>query len=131
MPWVIRETELFARKFERFKKKNKKTGLSELLLNNLDTYTNALQCGAHPQNINAGFIHHEPGGVKAIDQKGSRKNVSGTPKECRLYVFPDVDNKVLYLITVGDKNSQQIDIKDCERFLSGLNKTNDDNHGQR
>lgn len=117
MPWLIEESELFARKFKQFRKKNRNSGLDELLLNNLDTYLKALQHGASPLNINAGFIHHEPYGVKAIDQKGSHKKVSGTPKECRLYTFPDSDNKVLHLITIGDKNSQKSDIKDCRSFF--------------
>lgn len=129
MQWCIEQTDLFARKFKQFRKKNKHSGLDKLLLNNLDTYLKALQFGTSPQKINAGFIHHEPNGVKAIDQKGSRKKVSGTPKECRLYVFPDSDGKVLYLITIGDKNSQKSDIKDCCSFLDESRKTKGSDHG--
>ncbi|NTU73937.1 hypothetical protein HGB07_07325, partial [Candidatus Roizmanbacteria bacterium] len=69
-----------------------------------------------------GFIHHEPNGVKAIDQKGAIKKGMGKPKEARLYTFPDTDAYILYLITVGDKNSQTTDIRDCTQFVKDLKK---------
>ena len=116
--WLLQESEFFEAKFSRFQKKN--SDVVRLILNNLDTYIEALNLGATPQQIKAGFIHHEPDGVKAIDQKGSRKGIGGTPKEGRLYVFPDGGTRTLHLITIGDKNSQKADIADCKNFMSDL-----------
>jgi len=118
--WEIKESDFFERKLIRFRKNNK--GLDELLFDNLDTCFNALQAGSLPVNIKAGFIHREPDGVKAIDQKGQRKPGMGKPKEARLYFFPDTDTNTLHLITVGDKNSQKADITDCIDFVKDLKK---------
>lgn len=118
--WKIQESVLFERRLIRFRKNNK--GLDELLFDNLDTYFNALQAGSLPVNIKAGFIHREPYGVKAIDQKGRKKPGLGKPKEARLYIFPDTDTNTLHLITVGDKNSQKADITDCIDFVKDLKK---------
>ena len=87
--------------------------------------------GVPPQQITAGFIHQEPGGVKAIDQKGPRKGIGGTPKEGRLYVFPEEESKTLHLITIGDKNSQQKDLADCRKFMRDLKELYEKHHGQQ
>ncbi len=118
--WVIQESEFFEKKFSQFRKNNK--GIDQLLTNNLDTYFNTLKSGSLPINIQAGFIHKEPKGIKAIDQKGGERKGMGTPKQARLYIFPDTDTYILYLITVGDKNSQKSDIKDCVDFVTDLKK---------
>ena len=118
--WGIQESDFFEKKFSRFRKKNK--GIDQLLLDNLDTYFNTLKSGSLPINIKAGFIHSEPHGIKAIDQKGSKGEGMGTPKEARLYIFPDTETLILHLFTVGDKNSQTPDIKDCISFVKDLQK---------
>jgi hypothetical protein len=116
--WEIHESDFFQRKLRQFRKNNK--GLDTLLFDNLDTYFNTLKAGLLPINIKAGFIHKEPNGVKAIDQKGPKKPGMGKPKEARLYIFPDPDTNILHLITIGDKNSQQADITDCRDFFKDL-----------
>ena len=105
MSWSIQESEFFENKFKKFIKNN--PGIDQLLLDNLDTYHKALNQGISPLNIKAGFIHHEPNGVKAVDQKGGNRKNLGKPKQSRLYIYPDPDTRMLYLITVGDKNSQK------------------------
>lgn len=121
--WTLQESDIYAGRFKRFLKKNKDVAL--LILNNLDTYFETLTKGVKPQQIKAGFIHPEPGGVKAIDQKGTRKGIGGTPKEGRLYVFPEEQTKTLHLITIGDKNSQQNDLADCRKFMNDLKEVSE------
>lgn len=116
--WTLQESDIYGARFKRFMKKNK--DVVRLILNNLDTYFETLNQGVHPQQIRAGFIHPEPGGVKAIDQKGSRKGIGGTPKEGRLYVFPQEQTCILHLITIGDKDSQKADLADCRNFMDDL-----------
>ena len=66
----------------------------------------------------AGYIHDEGKGVRAIDQRGGAK---GKLRQTRLYVYPDVDAKVLHqIITIGDKSSQREDIKLSADFVVQL-----------
>lgn len=83
---------------------------------NLDTFFKALNQGASVENARFGFIHNEPKGVKAIDQKGA----GGGVKQTRLYVFPDTISKIVHLITIGDKNTQRADIRYAVAFVDNL-----------
>ena len=78
----------------------------------------ALKAGVKPEHIQAGFIHREPHGVVAIDQKGAK----GRPRQTRLYIYADEPRQTIHLITIGDKNSQKRDIADCRKFISNLRK---------
>lgn len=119
--WNLTPTDLFARRLKRWEKKHPNE--LQATLDNLDTYIEHLNAGIPPQLIRAGFIHNEPQGIKAIDQKGGGSNLSQT----RLYVFPDESTHSLHLITLGDKNSQKADIKDCAVFMNDLKKEQDGN----
>ena len=87
-------------------------------MNNLDTYMRTLNMGVKPGFIQAGFIHREPHGVIAIDQKGAK----GSPKQTRLYIYAFEVGNILYLITIGDKNAQKRDIQDCRQFVTSMRK---------
>jgi hypothetical protein len=71
--------------------------------------------GKKPKPLIYGFLHSEPSGVIAIDQTGGRK-----VKATRLYVYPDVETETLYLLTLGDKSTQDDDIQDCRRFVKQI-----------
>ena len=113
--WCIEPTDDYGRAYKRYQKKHR----AELIavLDNLDRYFKTISHGVHPQFVVAGYIHDEGKGVRAIDQKGGGK---GKLRQTRLYVFPNVDQKVLYLITIGDKNSQKDDIKLSADFVIKL-----------
>ncbi len=112
--WVLEPTDEFLRRRERFEKKHPRELLA--VLDNLDTYFKALVAGAKPQQIRTGFLHPEPKGVMAIDQKGGGTALKAT----RLYLFPDETTSVVHLITVGDKQTQPDDIQFCKRFVDRL-----------
>ncbi len=112
--WVTETSDQYERRHKRYTKKE--PNVLKAILNNLDTYFKALQFGVLPQKIQFGFIHAEPHGVKAIDQKGGE----GKLAQGRLYVYPDADAEVLYLITLGDKDSQDEDIQYCNQFIRQL-----------
>ena len=38
----------------------------------------------------------------------------------RLYVYPDPATETLYLLLLGDKESQREDIQDCKRFVKQI-----------
>lgn len=113
--WRIESTDAYVRAHKRYEKKQK----AELIavLDNLDRYFKMIANGIHPQFVVAGYIHDEGKGVRALDQKGSGR---GKLRQTRLYVYPDIDQKILYLITIGDKTSQRNDIKLSADFVIKL-----------
>ena len=86
------------------------------LLVNLQIYLDALNAGATPLQIQRGFIHQEPHGILAIDQRGEGKGL----KEFRLYIYPDSGQQKLYLLALGDKNTQKSDIASSTQWVLGF-----------
>ncbi|WPJ94009.1 hypothetical protein SH580_11250 [Coraliomargarita algicola] len=120
--WNLKQTLLFDRKLKRWAKKHPDE--LQATFDNLDTYHEHLNSGLPAPLIQLGCIHHEPQGLKAIDQKGGGANLAQT----RLYVFPDESTDTLHLITLGDKNSQKSDLKECADFIGKLKKGNSHGH---
>jgi transcriptional regulator with XRE-family HTH domain len=79
--WAIETTENYERCHKRYRKDHPRE--LQAVLDNLDTYFQSLVAGVKPLQIRHGFMHNEPLGVVAIDQKGGGKNLAQT----RLYVF--------------------------------------------
>jgi hypothetical protein len=114
--WKLVETEEYGRRFKRYAKDHPRE--LQAVLDNLDTYFQSLLGGIKPLQIRHGFLHPEPQGAAAIDQKGGGKNLAQT----RLYVFPDPGTETLHMITLGDKRSQKADIATCRAFVDDLRK---------
>ena len=114
--WDLRSSDLFDRRLKEHQKKH--SDETRAVLNNLDTYQRAVRAGADPRKRHAGFMHTEPMGVVAIDQRGADRKL----RETRLYVYPDADEQVIRLITIGDKNSQKVDIDLCREFVDRLRR---------
>ena len=112
--WEIERHDDFYKRIKTFQKKYRRE--LQNALDNLDTFHLALQAGAKPSQIKKGFIHAEPHGVLAIDQKGHGKHL----KETRLYIYADQREQVIHVITIGDKDSQEDDIKFCSEFAKSL-----------
>ena len=92
---------------------------------NLDTVLAALNQGAKPEHIRVGFLHTEPRGVLAIDQKGGGPSL----KQTRLYIYLDTDARLVHLITLGDKGSQEADIRYASEFVDQLTLQEEDSDG--
>ena len=103
--WGIEESPFFASKFKRYLKKHPNEVTAAM--NNLDTYMRALKGGTRPALIRASFVHPETMGVVAIDQKGA----IGKPRQIRLYIYAVEDSGTLFILTIGDKNSQKADVQ--------------------
>jgi hypothetical protein len=114
--WQVSPEDDYCRCHKWYEKKRSRE--LKAVLTNLDTFLTALQSGAKVQQIKVGFLHPEPCGVLAIDQRGAK----GSLAETRLYVFPDDDTETLHLLTIGDKNSQAADIQRCKEFVEGLRR---------
>jgi len=112
--WKIEKSDFFDNRFRKFEKKHPAEAVA--VLNNLDTYFRALSEGVNPLQIKVGFIHHEPEGIKAIDQKGGKGNLMQT----RLYIFPDMAKEILHVISIGTKQDQSGDISECRQYIKPL-----------
>lgn len=123
--WTRFPTASFERKLKRYVKDRPNEMV--FVLRNLNTYETALREGVNPIQILAGyrFVHNERTGIYAVDQKGAAKNAT----QIRLYVYPHMPTKTLYLLTVGDKSSQQRDIGDCRQMISDI-ATREESHEQ-
>lgn len=121
MDWAYLECDEFLKKKKKWPKKHAR----ELgaMAKNLRTVYEALKFGATLDSIRGyGFVHTEPMGMLAVDQKGGGSGLSQT----RLYVYPDMKSGILHIITLGNKNSQKSDIRFCEEYVEGLLKTQED-----
>lgn len=111
--WSIENHDDVAKRLKKFKKRWSHE--MKNVFDNLDTLHEALCCGTRPEQLkNLGFVHSEPNGVLAIDQKGPGKG--SRMKQFRMYVFPDEDEQVLYVRTIGDKSTQEEDLKIATAF---------------
>lgn len=118
--WKLNYTDKYERDYKKYEKKYP----NELAaaLSNLDFYFEALNRLGNSMLIKAGYIHPELNGIIAIDQKGGNKKVK--LKQTRLYIYPDTQNKTLYLLTIGDKNSQKMNIKFCVNTVKQIREEN-------
>ncbi|MBV8176472.1 MAG: hypothetical protein JO151_18175 [Verrucomicrobia bacterium] len=113
-PWYQEPTDLFLRRKEEFQKKRPKQ--LEAVLRNLARYQQMLDEQPIARLIRANFIHPEKRGVVALTQQGFNPKQPAT----RLYVYPAQNSKTVYLITIGDKDTQSQDIEDCYEFIDTL-----------
>jgi hypothetical protein len=120
--WDIQRLEDYDRQLKWYLKKRK--GELNAALENLKKVVDALNNGARvPQLMKAHrFLHSEGAGVIAIDQKGGARNLA----ETRLYVYPDEDAQILYLLTIGGKDDQPDDIQFCKQFVLDLREAQTD-----
>jgi mRNA-degrading endonuclease RelE of RelBE toxin-antitoxin system len=118
--WKLSCTDRYERDYKQYEKKH--TDELIAILDNLDSYFNALDELGNPCLIKSGFIHPESHGIIAIDQKGGKRRVK--LQQTRLYIYPDIQNKTLYLLAIGDKNSQKKDIQSCIDIVKQIKKEN-------
>lgn len=118
LSWELSSTDKYERKLKTYEKKNPNELIA--MLSNLDTYHHALNQLGNPLQIKSGFIHQEPKGIIAIDQRGGKQKVK--LKQTRLYVYPDIESGNLYLLTIGDKRTQRADIQYCKNFVNRIEK---------
>lgn len=110
--WSIAPTTQWEKDRKFYDKKHSRE--LDAVLNNLNRYLPLLNCAPNAKSVVAGYLHPEPGGVVAIDQKAGGPNL----QETRMYTYPDEAEKVLYLITIGNKNEQHDDIQFSKGFVA-------------
>ena len=112
--WDVKNSDEYTRRLKRYLKKRPKE--TKFALANLESFLDALNTGTRPEDIRVGFVHPEPCGVLAITEKGVGKG--SIP--LRLYIYPDAKGECLYLVTLGDKESQAADILFCKKSMEFL-----------
>jgi hypothetical protein len=117
--WQLEPEPDYTCRHRRFERKHSRE--LRAVLDNLDTYLEALNAGTKPLQVRFGFIHDEPLGSISIDQKGGGKDL----RQTRLYLYADLNTCIVHLITLGDKNTQHDDIAVCRRFVTALRESKD------
>jgi hypothetical protein len=112
--WSLKPEAEFGKRATKWPKKHHRELLA--VYDNLDTFATALRSGAKLEQIKFGFMHSEPRGIIAIDQKGGGAGL----KETRLYLYPNKSSQVVHLITLGDKSTQKADIQYACDFVGDL-----------
>ena len=114
--WQLEQTDKYLRDQAYYEKKHPHELAA--VLGNLDTYFKTLNNLGNPLQVSAGFIHTEPSGIIAIDQKGGGKKFK--LQQTRLYVYPDIPMNTLYILSLGNKTAQKDDINFCRGFVKKL-----------
>lgn len=115
--WQIEPTSRFNSDRDWYQKKRRAE--LEAVLNNLLRYLSQLRASPNSRCVQAGYMHHEPKGIIALDQSAGGGNL----QETRLYTYADNEKNVLYLITIGNKDSQKDDLLVSTRFVESLKET--------
>lgn len=123
--WCLVPTDEYDRKANKLSKKGRQEFKNMVI--NLKTFLTALNAGTKPQDISKGFIHPEPAGVLAFDQRGKGNGL----KEYRLYVYPEEETKQLHLLTIGEKKRQNDDIQFCTSYVKDLTKEPNDGQSSK
>jgi hypothetical protein len=112
--WTLSACADYVKRRDRWPKKYRREFAA--VHDNLDTLHGTLNEGVHSEQTKRqfGFLHSKyPTGILSIDQKGGGAGL----KQTRLYLYPDDDEKCLYLLTMGGKDSQSEDVKFCKEWV--------------
>lgn len=122
MLWGIEKCAGFENQYKKFSRKHENE--ASAALSNLESYFQVLQVTNNVQVANQQpFVHSEPDGIVAIDQRGaSTERSRGKLKATRLYVYAAVIQQTLYLLGIGDKDSQKQDLETCRNKVKRINK---------
>ncbi|MCE9612368.1 MAG: hypothetical protein K8R23_19385 [Chthoniobacter sp.] len=112
--WQVEPTNRWEKDQKHYVKKHPRELAA--VLNNLDRYLSQLATLPNARCAAAGFLHPEQAGVLAVDQRGGGGNL----QETRLYTYAHEARQVLYLIAIGNKDSQPSDVLAAKRFVESL-----------
>jgi len=112
--WKVMPSEQYVKDQTWYAKKHPRE--LEAVANNLGRYHAQLNRAKNALCVQAGYIHPEGKGVVALDQKGGGTSL----QETRLYVYADDSTKVLHIITIGNKNTQDSDIKLAQAYTESV-----------
>ena len=84
---------------------------------NLERYMLLLARSASARSVQPGFLHPEPHGMIALDQRGGVARL----QETRLYCYAHAGSRTVHLLGIGDKSSQPADLARLSPVARTLN----------
>jgi hypothetical protein len=108
--WELAKVKGLENNLKKFDKKHPNE--TEAVLTNLQTALDVLNETNSVQKVRElNFARKEPDGIIAFDSRGVKLKRTGTKlKATRLYVYAVEINQTLYLLRIGDKDSQRQDL---------------------
>ena len=113
--WVLLPHSAYLRDLRWYAKK--RPAELSAVLRNLERTMTLLAHSPHPRTIQAGFLHPEPHGMVAVDQRGG----AGRLQETRLYCYAHAGSRTVHLLGIGDKSSQPADLARLSPLARNLN----------
>ena len=113
--WVLLPHSSYLRDLRWYTKK--RPAELSAVLRNLERHMTLLANSPHPQTVQAGFLHPEPRGMVAVDQRGG----GGRLQETRLYCYAHAGSRTVHLLGIGDKSSQPADLARISPLARTLN----------
>jgi hypothetical protein len=113
--WVLLPHSAYLRDLRWYAKK--RPAELSAVLRNLERTMTLLANSPHPRTIQAGFLHPEPHGMVAVDQRGG----AGRLQETRLYCYAHAGSRTVHLLGIGDKSSQPADLARLSPLARNLN----------
>lgn len=114
--WKLIPQDLFVQTVKRVQKR--RPDELNAVMSNLKRFKDRLDAGERPGTFVTSYLHPEPMGILAIDQRIGKK--SRNFAELRLYILPVVETEKIYLLVVGDKESQKADIGAAKKLAEQL-----------
>ena len=87
------------------------------VLRNHERYMTLIARSPSGRSLQAGFLHPEPHGMVALDQRGG----VGCLQETRLYCYAHTGSRTVHLLGIGDKSSQPADLTRLSPLARTLN----------
>lgn len=111
--WGLEKAEGFENSYKKFARKH--GAEANAVMANLETAFAILNETNNVQAVRElSFTRKEPDGILALDSRGAKRERTGTKlKATRLYVYAVEIDSTLYLLRIGDKDSQAQDLKTC------------------
>lgn len=117
MDWTISREYCGKNNLKKFTKQHRDEALQcftnlERFLNHLNEY--------NPENTAfvTGIVRQEGGGLVAADTRG----LDGSHRVSRLYAWPCKTNRTIYILRIGDKDTQTNDIRECRSLITRIKK---------
>lgn len=116
---TIEPVEGFNEKLKSFRKRYPRE--VSVLFHNLKRYIKAIEGLSDIKSFRAGYLHPEGNGIVAIGQSSADKRL-GVLAETRLYIHVRIRNDTVFLLTIGNKQSQQQDIQTSKKHITELKR---------
>lgn len=113
--WYINGEEAVRAGFKTISKNHRKEAAS--CFANFKKILSILKDGNKLTEFKVGFFRPEGNGLYRIGQTKVKDS-----KEVRIYVYPDTENEIIYILSMGTKESQQKDIREAKKKIATIKK---------